>query len=48
VLSRGNFLNFFQQPIALGLFIASALFLGWSAWRHLREARSGKTREDAA
>lgn len=48
VLSRGNFLNFFQQPIALGLFIASALFLGWSAWRHLRETRYGKTREDAA
>ncbi|WP_371056780.1 tripartite tricarboxylate transporter permease [Rhodosalinus sp. K401] len=48
VLSRGNFLNFFQQPIALSLFIASALFLGWSVWRHLREARIAKHKEGPA
>ncbi|MFG6535211.1 tripartite tricarboxylate transporter permease [Sulfitobacter sp. 1A16787] len=48
VLSRGNFLNFFLHPIALGLFIASALFLGWSAWRHLHDRNVAKTTEDTA
>lgn len=37
VIARGDFFYFFQQPIALVLFIVSALFLGWSAVRHWRE-----------
>lgn len=33
VIARGDFLVFLQQPIALGFFIASALFLAVSVWR---------------
>lgn len=33
VIARGDFLVFLKQPIALGFFIASALFLAVSVWR---------------
>ncbi|MBF9033872.1 hypothetical protein HKCCE2091_06440 [Rhodobacterales bacterium HKCCE2091] len=50
VIARGDFLYFFQQPIAAGLFLASFLFLAWSGWRHFRDTRDGapETREDVA
>lgn len=40
VIARGDFVFFLQQPIALVLFIASAVFLTWSAVRHWSERRA--------
>ena len=39
LLTRGDFLAFFERPIALGLFVVTALILAWPAlrwaWRRL-------------
>lgn len=40
LIARGDVWFFFQQPIALGLFIASAFFLGWSAIRHWKDGQA--------
>lgn len=40
ILKDGNFLGFFQEPIALGLFVLTALFLGWPIYRGARERRA--------
>ncbi|MEY8827326.1 tripartite tricarboxylate transporter permease [Sedimentitalea sp. XS_ASV28] len=42
VIARGDFLYFLQQPIALGLFVASGLFMAWAAWRHWNDRRTNK------
>ena len=39
ILENGSFLAFFGEPIALGLFVLTALFLVWPLARHLRERR---------
>ncbi len=44
LLTRGNFLAFFERPIALTLFILTAAILLWPAIRHaLNRARAGQT-----
>lgn len=40
ILQDGNFLSFFSQPIALVLFVMTALFVGWPIYRGLRERRA--------
>lgn len=37
IIARGDFFFFLQQPIALGLFVASILFLLWSGYRNVKE-----------
>lgn len=52
LVSHGDPLVFFSKPIALTFFIASALFLIWSGWRHWTEnraaARTTTRKEDKA
>ena len=43
LIARGDLWFFVQQPIALGLFVASILFLGWSAIRHWRDAQVARS-----
>jgi putative tricarboxylic transport membrane protein len=40
ILQDGNFLSFFSQPIALVLFVLTALFVGWPIYRGMRERRA--------
>jgi len=42
LLTRGSFLAFFERPIALTLFIITAVMLVWPLVRYLRRRKSLK------
>lgn len=48
LISRGDPVVFFTKPIALFFFVASALFLAVSAWRHWKESRAPRESREGA